>query len=198
MLDNVRLLVPAQRVPAGPVMPVGAVGRVEGVNPGAPEAPVTPAGAVPEEFGVILEFAPKDAPKSGNYAPDGLNVEDSRRIAAEKARGKQGNEPCKTCAERKYQDGSADAGVSFKSPTSVSPEAAASAVMAHEQEHVSIAHAEGREKNMNVHTSVSIHTSICPECKKIYVAGGTTYTRMTPKSEAIDAYAKQMELSKGA
>lgn len=34
---------------------------------------------------------------------------------------------CQTCKERKYQDGSNDPGVSFKTPASISPERAASA-----------------------------------------------------------------------
>ena len=150
------------------------------------------------EYGAILQFSQGDAPKSGNYAPDGLPIEDSKLLAAEKARMKKEGEPCKTCAERKYQDGSDDMGVSFKAPTSISPGAAAGAVRSHEQEHVTRAAAEGREKNMNVQSSVIIHTSVCPECKKVYVSGGTTYTRMTPKSEALDAYAKQAGLAEGA
>ena len=43
---------------------------------------------------------------------------------------------CKTCAERKYQDGS-DEMVSFKSASHISPEAAPAAVRSHEGEHVS-------------------------------------------------------------
>ena len=43
---------------------------------------------------------------------------------------------CQTCKNRKYQDGSDDPGVSFKTATNVAPELAASAVRGHEQEHV--------------------------------------------------------------
>ena len=43
---------------------------------------------------------------------------------------------CETCKERKYQDGS-DEMVSYKSASHISPSASASAVRAHEQEHVS-------------------------------------------------------------
>ena len=46
---------------------------------------------------------------------------------------------CQTCKERKYQDGS-DEMVSFKSAAHISPEASASTVRAHEQEHVSNAY----------------------------------------------------------
>ena len=46
---------------------------------------------------------------------------------------------CETCKNRKYQDGS-DEMVSFKSAAHISPEASASRVRAHEQEHVSNAY----------------------------------------------------------
>ena len=84
---------------------------------------------------------------------------------------------CQTCKERKYQDGSNDPGVSFKTPTNVAPEQAAAAVRGHEQEHVvreqAKAQREGREV---VSQSVTYHTAICPECGKAYVSGGTTRT----------------------
>lgn len=84
---------------------------------------------------------------------------------------------CKTCAERKYVDGSNDAGVSFKTPTSVAPEAAASAVMAHEQEHVSREQSKADEEGRRVISqNVQIHMGVCPECGKSYVSGGTTTT----------------------
>lgn len=88
------------------------------------------------------------------------------------------NEECQTCKNRKYQDGS-DEMVSFKSPQHVSPEAAATAVRAHEQEHVSNAYKKAAEGNGKVvNASVSIHTAICPECGRSYVAGGTTHTQI--------------------
>ena len=84
---------------------------------------------------------------------------------------------CETCEERKYQDGSDDPGVSFKTPTNVAPEMAASAVRGHEQEHVvreqSKAQREGRKV---VSQTVTYHTGICPECGRVYVSGGTTRT----------------------
>lgn len=104
---------------------------------------------------------------------------------------------CQTCKNRKYQDVSSDPGVSFKTPQSVAPEAAAAAVAGHEGEHVSRerskAGTEGREV---VYQNVSYSTGICPECGKVYVSGGetTTVTRAKPKAqeagkgEALDAY----------
>ena len=84
---------------------------------------------------------------------------------------------CQTCKERKYQDGSDDPGVSFKTPTNIAPEQAASAVRGHENEHVVREQAKAqREDRKVVSQSVTYHTSICPECGKVYVSGGSTRT----------------------
>ncbi len=85
---------------------------------------------------------------------------------------------CETCKNRKYQDGS-DEMVSFKSAAHISPEAAASRVRAHEQEHVSNAYNKAQQNNGKViNASVSIQTAICPECGRTYVAGGETNTQI--------------------
>lgn len=85
---------------------------------------------------------------------------------------------CQTCKNRKYQDGS-DEMVSFKTAQHVSPESAASAVRAHEQEHVSNAYKKAATDNGQVvSASVSIHTAVCPECGRTYVSGGTTQTQI--------------------
>lgn len=84
---------------------------------------------------------------------------------------------CRTCASRKYKDGSNDPGVSFKSATAVKPQSAGVAVMAHEQEHVTRekqkANQEGRQV---VSQSITLHMGICSECHKPFVSGGTTRT----------------------
>lgn len=83
---------------------------------------------------------------------------------------------CQTCKERKYIDGS-DENVSFKAAAHISPEAAGGAVRAHEGEHVSNAYTKAAQNNGTVvNASVSIHTSVCPECGRTYVSGGTTNT----------------------
>lgn len=90
---------------------------------------------------------------------------------------------CQTCKERRYQDGS-DEMVSFKAPAHISPEASASTVRAHEQEHVSNAFkkaAQGEGKVLQA--SVRLQTAICPECGRSYVAGGTTTTRIQYKED---------------
>ncbi len=84
---------------------------------------------------------------------------------------------CQTCSERKYQDGSDDPGVSFKTATHLSPEEAAVAVRGHEMEHVTRNQAKAqREDREIVSQSVTIHTDICPECGRVYTSGGTTRT----------------------
>ena len=87
-------------------------------------------------------------------------------------------EECQTCKNRKYKDGS-DEMVSFKSPAHISPESSASTVRAHEQEHVTNAYSKAATQNGKVlSASVSIRTSICPECGRSYVSGGTTRTQI--------------------
>ena len=99
--------------------------------------------------------------------------------STEKLPGKKSSPAeCETCKNRKYQDGS-DEMVSFKSAAHISPEAAASRVRSHEQEHVSNAYKKASQNNGKVlSTNVSIKTSICPECGRSYVAGGETRTQI--------------------
>lgn len=90
---------------------------------------------------------------------------------------------CQTCKNRKYQDGSNE-NVSFKAPTHISPNAAAGAVRAHEGEHVSNAFTKAAQDNGKVvRASVSIHTSVCPECGRTYVSGGVTNTAIKYENE---------------
>lgn len=86
-------------------------------------------------------------------------------------------EECQTCKNRKYQDGSDDPGVSYKTATAIDPDSAAAAVRSHEQEHVTRNQAKAaREGKEVVSQSVTLHTAICPECGRVYVSGGTTRT----------------------
>lgn len=95
-----------------------------------------------------------------------------------RAAKRAGRVECQTCKERKYQDGS-DEMVSFKAAAHISPESAGSAVMAHEQEHVSNAYKEAALKGGRVlQASVQLHMGVCPECGRSYVAGGTTSTKI--------------------
>jgi hypothetical protein len=93
------------------------------------------------------------------------------------------SEPCKQCQNRSYKDQSNDANVSFKGGGKVSPGAAAAAVFSHEREHVANAMEKGRQEGANVSATVQIRTSICPECKQVYVSGGSTRVMMTGRGE---------------
>lgn len=102
--------------------------------------------------------------------------EKKEQIKEEKEKEEEENAECETCANRKYQDGS-DEMVSFKSASHISPESAATRVRAHEQEHVNNAYEKAELKEGKVQfASIAIHTSICPECGRVYVSGGTTTT----------------------
>ncbi|MCI8483849.1 MAG: hypothetical protein HFH41_05870 [Lachnospiraceae bacterium] len=115
--------------------------------------------------------------RSGDSSQGILSVDGSEEKNRDGSVKKIG-ERCQTCENRKYQDGS-DENVSFKAAAHVSPEAAAGAVRAHEGEHVSNAYTKAAQKEGKVvSASVSIHTSVCPECGRTYVSGGTTNTKI--------------------
>ncbi len=116
------------------------------------------------------------------YAPDGESPIGDEALPA--TGRKSSPQECETCKERKYQDGSNEA-VSFKSASHISPEAAASAVRAHEGEHVTNAYNKASKAGGEVvSASVSIHTSVCPECGRTYVSGGTTDTTIRYPNES--------------
>ena len=127
----------------------------------------------------------KDLDKLLNKAQE----EDSLRIGQEEdsksPQETMEESECQTCKNRKYQDGSDDPGVSFKTATNIAPEQAAAAVRGHEQEHVVREQAKAqREDRKVVSQSVTIHTEICPECGDVYVSGGTT--RTTTKANPVE------------
>jgi RNase P subunit RPR2 len=134
--------------------------------------------------GVVLEFKPRNETVPSIYTF-------KQAYAPAEASSMQMNNlhtatSCKTCNSRQYVDQSTDMGVSFKNGGSVAPEAAVSAVFAHEREHVSIAQAKARKTGDYVQASISIQTDICPECKKVIVAGGTA------EITTYSGYAKNM------
>lgn len=127
-------------------------------------------------------------------AVTGINVE--QNVDGKKVEKTDTNTKCETCANRKYQDGS-DENVSFKSATNIAPEAAASAVRGHEQEHVANAYDKAKQNNGKViSATVQIHTSICPECGKTYVSGGTTRTQIKYSNEE-NPYQKNLKNMQG-
>ena len=105
------------------------------------------------------------------------------------ARETMEEEECQTCEERKYQDGSNDPGVSFKTPGHIDADVAGSVVRGHEMEHVNREQAKAKLANREVlHQSVTLHNAICPECGKVYASGGTTrtVTAQVQKPQSVD------------
>ena len=119
--------------------------------------------------GVILDISP------AGWAAAGRGDSTAEALAAME---------CQTCNSRKYQDVSSDSSVSFQSPTHIGPGQAASAVAAHEAEHLSndraSAEREGREI---VSQTMRLKTSICPECKVSYVSCGEARTISISKAD---------------
>ena len=106
---------------------------------------------------------------------------------------------CETCKNRKYQDGSDEGNVSFKSPSHISPDSAAAKVRAHENQHVSNAYKKASKGNGKViNASVSIKTAICPECGRTYVAGGLTKTQIKYSNEDNPYTKNQKQLDAAA
>lgn len=119
----------------------------------------------------------------GTFGIYGSTERNGIQAVGDDKKGTAGAEDCETCKKRKYQDGSNE-NVSYKAATHISPEAAGSAVRAHESEHVSNAYKKAAEKGGKVvNASVNIHTSVCPECGKTYVSGGVTNTTIKYTNE---------------
>ncbi len=175
---------PQPRATDQPVTPVTAAPAVSRDQPstitltGAAAASNYREGADPVEMSVRGRIQ--------YLSPDELEAEVEKSKSAQEVMEES---ECQTCKERKYQDGSNDPGVSFKTPTNVAPEQAAAAVRGHEQEHVVREQAKAQRENREVVSqSVTYHTAICPECGKVYISGGTTRTstRAAQEQSALD------------
>ena len=129
---------------------------------------------------------PSHAQKATSADP-GSGVEKVSGPSASPSSTGVGARQCRTCAERKYQDVSNDPSVSMQAPTSLATGQEASAVRAHEQEHVTSNAARAERDGMVARSTVIIHTGICPECGRVYVSGGTTTTTYTRKVSAAIA-----------
>ena len=78
---------------------------------------------------------------SANSSPvSGTQMDGTQAVGGKKVDKTDPGYQCQTCENRKYQDGSNEQDVSFKSASKIAPEAAASAVRNHEQQHVSNAY----------------------------------------------------------
>ncbi|MDL2327043.1 hypothetical protein LJC64_00065 [Ruminococcaceae bacterium OttesenSCG-928-A11] len=146
-----------------------------------PPATMAPAGAAASANAMAPAAQAVGMDGMAQPAAGAENTTAADRLAEEKAFAKvmndRFNQECQTCKNRTYQDGSNDAGVSFKTPQHVDPSVSAAVVSGHEQEHVvrnkAAAEAEGGEV---ISSRVVLHGDICPECGRHYIAGGTTYT----------------------
>lgn len=181
-------------------------------QPETPVQPVTPVrgisgGEDPAQAG-LLRFASDPAEMAarmriqypGDSGAQANAVQQEQAQAPALTQSKSAQEvmeegECQTCKERKYQDGSDDPGVSFKTPTNIAPEQVASAVRGHENEHVVREQAQARQEGRKVvNQSVTLHNDICPECGKVYVSGGTTRT-VTKAGEGQQAEEQQWQNS---
>ena len=96
-------------------------------------------------------------------------------------------EKCETCESRKYVDGSNESDVSFKAPGHIDPSAAPAMVSAHERMHVANAVQEGNKPDAElISATVTLKTSICPECGRTYVSGGETRTQIRHSVDGSD------------
>ena len=182
--------------PDAPVQPVTAVRPVDGneQKPGRFALSLR-EGADPVEMAVRMRIKYMGDDPAGQKSA--LGADQLKDPALENAKSPQEvmeEGECQTCKERKYQDGSDDPGVSFKTPTNVAPEQAASAVRGHENEHVVREQAKARQEGRKVvNQSVTYHTAICPECGTAYVSGGTTRT----VTKAADSQQAQQQPKEG-
>jgi hypothetical protein len=104
---------------------------------------------------------------------------------------------CQTCENRKYQDGSNENNVSFKTPGTITADQSYAKVSSHEREHVSNAIAKSSKPGAKlISASVSLKMGVCPECGRTYVAGGVTdtqikYTESNPYEKNRKSYEKE-------
>ena len=142
--------------------------------------------------GIVTGVRASGAVTRGSDGTAQASIDGSREAASSK---KVEKGECQTCKNRKYVDGSNEGDVSFKTPGHIDPNNAASTVMSHEREHVSNAIAEGSKEGKElINASVSLHTSVCPECGRVYVSGGTTHTTIRSTiggSEKVNPYVKR-------
>ena len=171
--------------PASPETPVQPVRPVPAISPN--EAGSARLGLPVRQGADPVEMAVRMRIQYGEPTPEGVRQPDGAApgLGAESVQKAAEEGECQTCKERKYQDGSDDAGVSFKTPTKIDPDQAAAAVRGHEMEHVVREQAKAqREDRKVVSQSVTYHTAICPECGRAYVSGGTTRTVTAAKSDS--------------
>jgi len=211
-VEPVRQAAPSQ----SPVQPISAVGKTTADTPSATQSLGLSIreGVDPAEMAVRMriQYVGDDATAQakGELKLPGAKeeAEDGMKLPSEKAEGEDGVKSaqevmeegeCQTCAERKYQDGSNDPGVSFKAAAHIDPDQSAATVRGHEMEHVvrnrAKAEREGREI---VSQTVTISNAICPECGKVYTSGGTTRTVYSGAQQQNTQPAQQAQPAQGS
>ena len=145
---------------------------------------------VPLQNPVLASGAPLSREQPNNQTPGIiLDISPAGWAAYQQAGGggpaeALGAMECRTCDSRRYQDISDDPSVSFQSPTQIGPGQSASAVAAHEAEHVANERANAeRDGHEIISQTVRLKTAICPECKVAYVSGGETRTISRQKDD---------------
>lgn len=173
-------------MPVEPIRPIGAVNANAASGVGY-AIPFLRKGMDPAELAVRMRIQYGEEPQAEQAKAAGIKEDSADSVNGAEGVQKAFEEgECKTCEQRKYQDGSDDAGVSYQTPTHIAPEQAGTAVRGHEMEHVSREQAKAaREGREVVSQSVTVHTAICPECGKAYVSGGTTRTVTAESQEAV-------------
>jgi arginine repressor len=85
---------------------------------------------------------------------------------------------------RRYQDVSPEVAVSLKFGAKVGTAVAGAVVGGHELQHAMHARMRAAREGKRVQVLITMHYSVCPECGRMYVAGGTTTVRELPEFEA--------------
>ena len=133
---------------------------------------------------VVVDISPEGRAAYDRYktgmVPTGGNTNDSVKGMAEVFSTNE----CQTCKSRKYQDVSNDSSVSFQAPTHINPSQAGAAVASHEREHVANEQAKAEKEDRKiVSQTVTLSSSICPECGRVYISGGVTRTLTASKQD---------------
>lgn len=177
LTNGVSLAAPLQLPPGSQRILLSGEGRLQ-----------LPAGGASPENAAAASIFPAESQSAGNNID--IPTMQNGVGGANNDKNAESIQPqeCQTCENRKYQDGSDDPGVSFKNATHISPNNAATAVRSHESEHVLNERLDATMENREVVSQhVQIHTSVCPDCGRVYVSGGTT--RTTTRGNSIpEAY----------
>ena len=159
--------------------------RIEGIFPSY-FSRVPQAAALPKPDAAPSQNSLYNPPIVVEISPEGREAYNRTKVNDGASKIGEVFEPheCQTCKNRKYQDSSSDPSVSFQAPTHISPGQAGSAVASHEGEHVAHEQAKAeREGRKIVSQTVSLQTSICPECGRVYISGGVTRTITANKQD---------------